>query len=143
MWFVGHQVATYDEVQDKFDVSPGALWSIISKVSDFLGDIAPQFVKWPSPEESEVTKQFYHQKYNFKDVIGVIDGTHLRIDRPPEQQDSYYNRHDFFSLQCQVVCNHNYKILDFHLGFPGSVHDARVFRNSPLHQKLTTTNIGE
>nr|CAH7763113.1 unnamed protein product [Callosobruchus chinensis] len=30
----------------------------------------------------------------------------------------------------QAVCDHRHKILDVFIGFPGSVHDSRVFRNS-------------
>lgn len=143
LWFVGHQVASYNEVTDKFDVSKSALHNIITKVSDFLGDIAPEFIKWPSEQEIEITKQHFKNKYNFNDVIALLDGSHIKIDRPPTQQDHYYNRHDFFSLQIQILCNQNYKILDFHLGYPGSVHDARVFKNSPLYQKVIRSNIGK
>lgn len=36
----------------------------------------------------------------------------------------------------QVVCDKNLKIRDVFIGYPGSVHDSRVFRNSPLYQSL-------
>lgn len=36
----------------------------------------------------------------------------------------------------QVVCDHNRRIRDIFTGYPGSVHDARVFRNSPVGIKL-------
>lgn len=36
----------------------------------------------------------------------------------------------------QVVCNHRQKIIDLFVGYPGSVHDSRVFRNSPLATNL-------
>lgn len=36
----------------------------------------------------------------------------------------------------QVVCDHRRKILDLFIGYPGSVHDSRVFRNSPLGNNL-------
>ncbi|KAJ8953818.1 hypothetical protein NQ318_006666 [Aromia moschata] len=36
----------------------------------------------------------------------------------------------------QVVCDHIRKIRDVFIGYPGSVHDARVFRNSPLCANL-------
>lgn len=103
LWFVGHQVATYNEVSDKFDVSKVAFCQIITKVSNFLGDIAHEIIKWPTEEEIEETKQFYNNKFGFRDVIALLDGTHIKIDRPPQQQDHYYNRHDFFSLQMQVI----------------------------------------
>ena len=36
----------------------------------------------------------------------------------------------------QVVCDHSRKIMDIFVGYPGSVHDSRVFRNSPLSNNL-------
>lgn len=38
---------------------------------------------------------------------------------------SYYS-------QVQAVCDHELAIRDIFIGYPGSVHDSRVFRNSPL-----------
>lgn len=76
-----------------------------------------------------------------QNVFGSVDGSHIKIDRPTENQSSYYNRKDFFSIQIQIVCDHNLRILDFHAGYPGKVHDARVFRNSRLFDKLTDPNL--
>lgn len=36
----------------------------------------------------------------------------------------------------QAICDHRMKILDLFVGYPGSVHDSRVFRNSPLKNNL-------
>lgn len=41
-----------------------------------------------------------------------------------------------FFFQFQVVCDNHRKIRDVMIGFPGSVHDSRVFRASPLAQQL-------
>lgn len=44
---------------------------------------------------------------------------------------------DLFSLfQLQAVCDHKKQLLDIYVGYPGSVHDSRVFRNSPLSNSL-------
>lgn len=36
----------------------------------------------------------------------------------------------------QAVSDHRRKIIDVFIGYPGSVHDSRVFRNSPLQNTL-------
>lgn len=36
----------------------------------------------------------------------------------------------------QAVVDHKKKIVDIFVGYPGSVHDSRVFRNSPLGNNL-------
>lgn len=35
-------------------------------------------------------------------------------------------------MHLQVICDSDLKFLDIYTGWPGSVHDARVFRNSPV-----------
>lgn len=39
-------------------------------------------------------------------------------------------------FQVQAVCDHELAIRDIFIGYPGSVHDSRVFRNSPLYTSL-------
>ena len=36
----------------------------------------------------------------------------------------------------QAVCDHRRKIIDVFIGYPGSVHDSQVYRNSPLKNNL-------
>ncbi|KAL1276531.1 hypothetical protein QQF64_036154 [Cirrhinus molitorella] len=47
----------------------------------------------------------------------------------------YLNRKLFYSIQLQALCDHQGKYLDIFVGFPGSVHDSRVLRNSPIYLK--------
>ena len=44
-------------------------------------------------------------------------------------------------MQLQIVCDSSLKILDAYTGWPGSVHDSRVFQSSPLYTNLTTKPI--
>ncbi len=41
------------------------------------------------------------------------------------------------------VCDDNLLIRDMHIGEAGSLHDSRVFRRSPLYQKLITNGNNE
>ncbi|XP_025155207.1 protein ALP1-like isoform X1 [Harpegnathos saltator] len=78
----------------------------------------------------------YRNEKEFPGVIGAIDGSHIRIDKPTEDPNSYINRKQYFSLYIQGVANHNMKFLDVFVGYPGSVHDTRVFKNSPVRNDL-------
>lgn len=42
---------------------------------------------------------------------------------------------DFFSLNTQVVCDYNMRIISIVARWPGSVHDA-IFQHSQLCQRL-------
>lgn len=65
------------------------------------------------------------------------------IDRPQADAMSYLNRKKYYSIQLQAICNHKSKFMHVMVGYPGSVHDARVFKESAVIQKLETFCEGE
>ncbi|XP_018400004.1 PREDICTED: putative nuclease HARBI1 [Cyphomyrmex costatus] len=98
--------------------------------------LAPQIIKFPTLEEKEATKTYFLQLKGFPGIIGCVDGTHIRIDKPQQDHDSYINRKQYFSIHMQATVDHNMKFIDVFIGYPGSVHDARVFKESPLYESL-------
>ena len=68
----------------------------------------------------------------FPGVVGLIDGTHISIRAPVEEPDAYINRKKFHSINVQVICDENMVFTDVVAGWPGSVHDSRVLRNSAV-----------
>lgn len=68
--------------------------------------------------------------------LGALDGSHIKIDRPSEDQESYFNRKHYHSIQLQGLVNHEKKFIPVFIGYPGSVHDARVFNESDLPENL-------
>ncbi|CAL1682526.1 unnamed protein product [Lasius platythorax] len=76
--------------------------------------------------------RIFEEKKGFPGVIGAIDGTHIKIAAPKENQESYINRKGYHSIQLQVVCNHKMELIHCYVGYPGSVHDQRVFNVSGL-----------
>ena len=79
---------------------------------------------------TETNKADFLNIANFPGVIGVIDGTHIRIVAPKEQEEVFVNRKGYHSINVQVVFDANYRILDILAKWPGSVHDARILNNS-------------
>lgn len=71
----------------------------------------------------------------FFKAAGAIDGCHVRI-KPPSGPDGqcYRNRKLFPSIILQAVCDHQGRFIDTYVGWPGSVHDSRVLRYSPLYR---------
>ncbi|RUS71393.1 hypothetical protein EGW08_020848 [Elysia chlorotica] len=72
------------------------------------------------------------QVTGFPGVFACIDGTHVRIQRPREDEADYVNRKNFHSLNVQIVCNSDLLIMDCVARHPGSAHDARILRESNL-----------
>ena len=66
---------------------------------------------------------------------GAIDGTHIPIIAPTESRTVYVNRKGFHSVIVQAVVDSNYLFRDVVVGWPGSVHNARIFSNFAIFRK--------
>ena len=65
-------------------------------------------------------------------VVGAIDGSHIGIKGQQFCNENYINRKGWSSLILQASCDHQYLFTSCYAGWPGSVHDARVYQNSDL-----------
>lgn len=83
---------------DRFNIAKSSLHKIVKRVTYFISNLSPQCIKWPDNVETQEIEQAFRRR-GFPGAIGAIDGTHIRIDRPTEDPDSYLNRKHFFSIQ--------------------------------------------
>jgi hypothetical protein len=77
----------------------------------------------------------YERKWGFPMCAEAIDGTHIPILAPTESHAEYVNRKGYHSILMQAVVDCDYLFRDVVIGWPGSVHDARVFSNSAIFMK--------
>lgn len=64
---------------------------------------------------------------------GAIDGTHIPIVSPSDNHTDYVNRKGYHSVIIQAVVDSKYLFRDTVIGWPESVHDARVLANSEIY----------
>lgn len=81
----------------------------------------------------EVISKGFRQLHNLPNVFGAIDGTHIRIAMPGADFKYYVNRKSYASIIMQAMVDAKGVFRHIFIGYPGSVHDARVYRNSPLY----------
>lgn len=131
------------QIADKFDVSESTVHLAIRRVVNFLFSISSREIRWPDRDEKERTKRAFKDisrrgtsgRAGLPDVIGAIHGCHICITRPMESEECYYNRKKFHSIILQGICNADMMFIDAFVGFPGSVHDARVLRESFIFEE--------
>ncbi|KAM3857067.1 putative nuclease HARBI1 [Diretmus argenteus] len=70
---------------------------------------------------------------HFNVVVGAIDGCHISVKPRKADENCYPNRKLFYSIQLQAICDHRGRYVDICCGFPGSVHDSCVLKNSPVY----------
>ena len=128
----------YRSVQEIFGVGRSTACTIFKQcVLAITSILTPRFLRHPTPEEFREMAQVFRDKWQFPQVVGAIDGTHIPIIAPTEHRNDYYNRKGWYSVVCQAVCDGNLLFWDIYCGWPGKVHDARVFANSPIYRMAT------
>ena len=99
------------------------------------------FITFPSGEQLKRVVEGFESKWGMIQCVGSIDGCHIPIMPPALNHTDYYNRKGWYSVILQAVVDHDYLFQDICVGWPGSVHDARVFANSGMYKKMTIDRI--
>ncbi|XP_068177256.1 putative nuclease HARBI1 [Antennarius striatus] len=68
------------------------------------------------------------QHPRFPNVIGCIDGTHIPIKAPSQDDGAFVNRKSVHSINVQIIFDAEYRITNVVAKWPGSVHDSRIYR---------------
>ncbi|XP_066589309.1 uncharacterized protein [Prorops nasuta] len=129
-------------VGDRFNMSASSAHYCFKNVIKTLASITGTYIKWPNISQiNNITLEFENRSHGIPGIIGAIDGCHIPIMQPHDNAVDYYNRKGFHSVILQGVCDHQRRFIDVHIGVPGRVHDARVFRTSPLYKNIMHHNL--
>ncbi|XP_071137153.1 uncharacterized protein [Mytilus edulis] len=90
-------------ISDRFNITVSTFTKYREKVVNAINDLLPRFVQWPEELDSVAIKFNEMGTYEFQNIIGAIDGSHIPIEQPLECPNSYYNRK--ISLSCCVLHN--------------------------------------
>lgn len=93
----------FRSICDCFDVGKATAWRAVRRVVNALMNLRNYYIKWPTEQEAMESATFLEQKKGFPGVIGIIDGTHIKIEAPKENHESYINRKGYHSIQLQVL----------------------------------------
>lgn len=132
--------ASYRVVARVFDMPLSTVHRIVHRAMDDVMAVRCLFIHLPRTleEVGALGEGFAHLAGHqvFSKAAGAIDGSHIRVQCPgaADGQD-YKNRKLFSSVVLQAVCDHTGRFLDIFVGYPGSVHDSRILKNSPISVK--------
>lgn len=120
----------------RFNLAKSTLHHCFVRVIFALNKIAPKIIRWPNQDERISIKQKFKKIGNFQGVIGAIDGTYVPIKAPQNNPTVYINRKCFFGVTLQAIATSDLKFIDCFCGYPSSVSDARIFRNSDVYSLM-------
>ena len=94
-----------------------------------VSHLMPKYVRLPNNDGLRAIIDGFENRWGFPQTIGAIDGSHIPIMKPQESASDYYNRKGYYSVIMQAVVDFRGMFMDVNIGWPGKVHDARVFGN--------------
>ena len=89
-------------------VSQSQASKIIRNVTRAIARQAPHHIYMPRPEEQGRLMHNFFRKCQIPGVIGCIDGTHIRIQKPRQFENAYVNRKGYHSINVQVIADSDY-----------------------------------
>lgn len=120
-----------------FDVPAGTTHRVVHNIARQLMENLDKVTSLPKPEEMvNIGQSFGELARNaaFNKAVGSIGCCHMHVKPSGSRcRVDYINDTLSFSIRFQSVCDAAGKFLDIFVGYPGSVHDSRVLKSSPLY----------
>ncbi|KAL1276891.1 hypothetical protein QQF64_023564 [Cirrhinus molitorella] len=135
LYWLAH-AASYRAVSQIFDIPKISVYFAQSRVSKAVLGILRRVICFPTGDDMEAVGAEFVQLSGspaFSKTVGAIDDCHIRIKPAANNNHCYYNRKLYRSIQLQAITDHWGKFIDIFVRYPGSVHDTRVLRNSPVY----------
>ncbi|XP_055850483.1 putative nuclease HARBI1, partial [Episyrphus balteatus] len=109
----------------------------ITEVAIALNCIANRHVKFPRAAQFLQIKRKFFDIAGFPGVIGLIDGTHIKIAAPRKEiEHVYYCRKGGHSKNVQIICGADHLIFSANARFGGTSHDSYIWRCSKTKTTL-------
>ncbi|KAJ3655879.1 hypothetical protein Zmor_014988 [Zophobas morio] len=123
---------SYRSVGERFDMGKSSLSVSFMRVVKTLNVLGRQLISWPRGERVESVKRRFFEMAHIPNVIGAVDGTFVPIKAPERDAEVYITRKCHYAITLQGICDSFLKFTDVYVGYPGSVSDTRIFRNSDV-----------
>lgn len=133
-------------VGDVYGMTAASAGHCLHATSSALCANVDKFIKWPSDNEITLSKRMFHDSTDgIPCVMGAIDGTHVPLNAPrtPFHESAFVNRKSYHSINCQILCDSQFKIYDIDCRWPGSSHDSFILRQSTVFQKFDSNAMGD
>ena len=94
-------------------------------------------IKFPTSDQEikRVTDGFL-EKYGYPMCLGSIDGTHICIEPPRDEETDYFNYKKYHSVIALATVDSNLNFTYLNVGAPGRCNDASVYGRCTLREVL-------
>lgn len=135
LWRLGTNVE-YRTISHLFGVGMSTVCIVVHEVCKVIVDsLLSKYIRIPHGNDAMEVVRGFEERWGFPQCFGAVDGTHIPILPPCNTPTDYYNRKGFHSIVVQALVDYQYRFMNVYVGWPGSVHDARILSNSEVFQK--------
>ena len=141
IWYLASGTETLVSIGQRFGICEASCYRTRKRLLAFIAVyVMPKVIRFPSLAELPVKIEDFYRIKGLGNIVGAVDGTHITIKAPKNAQIPryFFNRKGQMSVQTQLCVDANMHIIDVYAGWPGSVHDAKVFSASPLSHLINT-----
>ena len=132
----------YHTIAHLFGVARCTVCVIVHDTCKAIVDVLLKtYIKFPQGDDLSNVVAGFKNKWGMIQCAGSIDGCHDPVLPPALNHTDYYNRKGWYSILVQAAVDHNYLFTNVCVGWPGSVHDARVLANSSIYRKASQKEI--
>ncbi|XP_066015457.1 uncharacterized protein, partial [Pocillopora verrucosa] len=133
---------SYSTIGPAFNVGKSTVIEAVQDVVKGLYELCDEYIKFPETI-AEVSSSIatFGDLTNLPNVVGAIDGSHIRIKAPKDSAPDYFSRYQQHDFIIQAIVDGKKVFMDFACGYPGSMHDACVWRHSTIFQRAEQKNV--
>ena len=142
LWHMAHSGSACNVTGDRFGVGTSTVHGIILRVCKAIFRVMSYRLAFPAGQALDNVIQGFCARRSMPNVVGAIDCTHIEIMKPTTvAAKGYFDREKRFSMVLQAIVDSRGRFIDVCAGWPGSVHDARIFANSSFNLALQEQRI--
>ena len=131
LWIVGGP-QSFSQAENRFTRS---LWTIHIKFHEVLKclrKLAKDSITPRDPTFSTVHERVRENRFwpYFKEAIGAIDGSHVKMIVPLDKMVNHTNRRGYTSQNVVAICDFDMRFTFAVTGWPDSAHDSRILNHA-------------
>ena len=127
--FLGQESCTAALTRSTHFTGYGTMYLFCDRVVEAICSLRDKVVFWPDASERKQIGLRFKVNFGFPNCVGIGDGTLLPLKRVPQSADApdYSGRKLGHSITMFIINDDTLRIRSYLAGWPGSVHDNRVF----------------
>ena len=131
LWMVGAPQSVR-QADNRFARSIETVSRKFDEVLQCVYRLSADVIKPNDPEFRTVHPRLEGPRFHpfFDNCIGAIDGTHIPVVVPVSKVVQHTGRHGYTSQNVLAICDFDMRFTFVLAGWPGSVHDMRVFNDA-------------